>query len=53
MNAALVPVVIALIEAAAKYGPGLINSAISALGKDEITVEDIQGLKITKNPEEF
>lgn len=53
MNAALVPIILALIEAAAKYGPGVVSSAIAALGKDEITVEDIQALKITKEPEEF
>ncbi len=53
MNAALVPIILALIEATVKYGPGVVNSAIIALGKDEITLEDIKGLKITKEPEEF
>lgn len=53
MNPALIPIILALIEAAAKYGPGVVASAIAALGKDEITVEDIEGLKITKEPEDF
>jgi hypothetical protein len=46
-------IIIALIEAVGKYGAPLVSSAITALGKDNITAEDIQNLKITKEPEEF
>ncbi len=53
MNAALVPIIIALIEAVGKYGAPVVSSAIAALNKDNITTEDIQNLKITKEPEEF
>lgn len=53
METALVPIVLALIEAAGKYGVPVVVSAIAALQKDTITVEDIQNLKITKEPEEF
>jgi len=50
-----VPVVtiITILGLAAKYGIPAIQSAIEALGKEEITLEDIQGLKITKEPEDF
>lgn len=53
MDAALATIIIALIEAVGKYGPQAVISAITALNKEEITVEDIQALKITKEPEEF
>jgi len=53
MNPAMVTLVIGIIEVCGKYGPGVVASLITALNKDEITLEDIQGLKITKEPEEF
>lgn len=46
-------VIIAALELAAKHGIPLVMKAIEAMGKDEITLADIQALKITKDPEEF
>lgn len=46
-------IILALLDAAIKYGIPAVTSAIVALNKDEITLEDIEGLKITKEPEEF
>lgn len=45
--------VIAIIEKCIQYGPELVMAAINALNKETITIEDIQGLKITKEPEEY
>jgi hypothetical protein len=45
--------IIAILELAAKYGIPFVQSAITALGKNYITDEDIEALKITKEPEEF
>lgn len=45
--------VIAIIEKCIQYGPALVLAAVEALNKTEITLEDIQGLKITKEPEEY
>jgi hypothetical protein len=53
MTPAEIAIVIALIEAAGKYGVPLVQSGIAALNKDIITADDIQNLKITKEPEEF
>lgn len=48
-----IAIIIALIDAVGKYGAPVVSSALAALGKDNITAEDIQNLKITKEPEEF
>lgn len=51
-----IEMIIAVIGLAAKvieFGAPAVESAIKALNKDDITVEDIQNLKITKDPEEF
>ncbi len=53
MTGGEIGIILALIEAAAKYGIPLVQSAIAALDKDTITAEDIQNLKITMEPEEF
>lgn len=45
--------IIALLEKAIIYGPELVKAAIVALGKETITIEDIQALKIVKEPEEY
>jgi len=48
-----VATVITILELAGKYGIPAFQSAVEALGKEEVTLEDIQGLKITKEPEDF
>jgi len=48
-----VATVITILELAGKYGIPAFQSAVEAFGKDEITLEEIQELKITKEPEEF
>ena len=53
MNPGVIAIILALIDAANKFGPDAIQAGIAALNKDEITLEDIQGLKITKEPEEY
>jgi hypothetical protein len=53
MDMAFVTLILALIEKAIQYGPAAVTAAIEALNKTEITIEDIQGLKITKEPEEY
>ena len=45
--------VIAIIEKCIQYGPELVMAAVKALNKETITIDDIQELKITKEPEEF
>jgi len=53
MNATTVQFILALIALAIEKGPGVAASLIAALQKDDITLEDIEGLIITKEPEEF
>jgi hypothetical protein len=53
MDAATLSIIIAIVGAVIQYGVPAVQSAIAALGKDEITIEDIQNLKITKEPGEF
>lgn len=50
-----VEMVIAIVGLVIQYGVPAVQSAVAALNKDpqEITLEDIEGLKITKEPEEF
>jgi len=38
---------------ALQYGVPAVTDAISALNKKEITLEDIENLRITKSPEEY
>jgi len=45
--------VIAIIEKCIQYGPELVMAAITALNKETISIEDIQALKIKKDPEEY
>lgn len=45
--------VIAIIEKCIQYGPELVMAAIVALNKETISSEDIQNLKIVKEPEEY
>jgi hypothetical protein len=44
---------IAIIEACAKYGSDVVKAFFVALNKSEITLEDIEALRISKEPEEF
>ena len=53
MNPGTISIILALIEAVGKYGPSAVQAGIAALNKDEITLEDIRDLKITKEPEEY
>lgn len=48
-----IEIITAIIDAIEKYGIPLVKGAILALKKDTITLEDIQNLKIVKEPEEF
>ena len=43
----------ALLAKAIEYGPEVVMALIVALNKETITLEDIKGLKITKEPEEY
>jgi len=45
--------VIMIIEKCIQYGPELVMAAITALNKETISIEDIQALKIVKDPEEY
>jgi hypothetical protein len=53
MDQVTAQIIIALVALAIEKGPGVASSLIAALNKEEITVEDIEALKITKEPEEF
>ena len=53
MNQATVALILALFELAMKYGVPAVQSAIAAIDKEDITLADIEALKITKEPEEF
>lgn len=46
-------IIIALVALAIEKGPAVAASLVAALNKEEITLEDIEGLKITKEPEGF
>jgi len=48
-----VAVIETILELALKYGIPAVKSAIEAMGKEEITLEDIIALKIKKEPEDF
>ena len=53
MNIATITLIMAIVEKVIQYGSGPVRAGIEALNKGEITLEDIQGLKITKEPEEY
>ncbi len=53
MDPATAQIIFALVALAIEKGPAVASSLIAALNKEEITLEDIEALKITKEPEEF
>ncbi len=53
MQIKTVKIILKLFGLCFQYGVPLVQSAINALGKDQITCEDIDKLIITKEPEEF
>ena len=53
MSAELILAIIAIASKVIEFGAPAVRSAIEALSKDDITIEDIQNLKIKKEPEEF
>ena len=53
MNPATVSLIIAIVGLVVEKGPAIAQSLVNALNKDEITLEDIEALKIVKEPEEY
>jgi hypothetical protein len=54
MSAATLNLIVMIVGLVVQYGVPAITNAINALGKDEITVEDIEALKsLIKPPEEY
>ncbi len=53
MDPVTATLIVALVEKCIQYGPSLVAEAIAALNKDTVTLEDIQAIKITKEPEEY
>lgn len=53
MDAMTIQLIIALVGLIIEKGPAAAASLIAALQKDDITLEDIEALRITKEPEEF
>ncbi len=53
METVTAQLIIALVALAIEKGPAVASSLVAALNKTEITLEDIEGLKITKEPGEF
>lgn len=48
-----VMLILAIIEKAGLYGVPAVQKIMEAWDKEDITVEDIRGLMIDKDPEEF
>jgi hypothetical protein len=47
-------IILAILGLVAQYGVPAVTSAINALGKEEVTLEDIEALKsLIKPPEEY
>jgi len=53
MNETQWKLILAIVALAIEKGPVVAASLIAALNKEEVTLEDIEGLRITKEPEEF
>lgn len=53
MDPITITLIVSISALVIKYGPEAVQSAINALNKDNITLEDIQNLKITKEPETY
>ena len=53
MDLATISLIIAIIGKCIEYGAPAVQSLLLALNKDDITLEDIQNLKITKEPGDY
>lgn len=45
--------ILAIITKLIEYGPGAVHDISIAMKKDNFTIADIEGLYITKDPEEY
>lgn len=53
MNKETVLTIINIVELVMKYGAPVVKSAIEAMNKDDITIQDIRKLYIEKEPKEY
>lgn len=53
MDPLTVTFIVAIVGKVIEYGAPVVANFIAALNKEEITLEDIQGLYIKKEPDQF